>query len=131
MKIFIIILVTVMCGLGIVGAVGYFTNGFRSVDTSSIKQQLNSLKNTVEELQERVNDAIHRENNQPTNECQHNSIDGNGYCTQCGQYVGVSHDCNSQGHVDNDMDGHCDYCGAGVQSFSGSGESMIEEDGEF
>ena len=48
MKILVIIIVVCMVAFGIVGAIGFFSDGFTNFDKEGVKQQLNSLKESVQ-----------------------------------------------------------------------------------
>ena len=88
MKIIIILVLVCMLALGAVGAVGFLSKGFTSFDKGEIKEQINSLKESVQELTNKVKDAYqsakqHGSNEEQTN-CSHENIDENGVCQDCG-----------------------------------------------
>lgn len=85
MKIIIILIVICMCALGVVGAVGYFTGGFSNFDKASVKEQLNSLKESVQDLADKVGDAYKKDKTDKAANCPHENIDENGVCQDCGQ----------------------------------------------
>ncbi len=58
MKIFITIALVLLLALGVVGAVGFLSHGFESFDKSTVKEQLDSIKDSVENLTDRVKDAF-------------------------------------------------------------------------
>lgn len=88
MKIIIILVLVCMLALGVVGAVGFFSKGFTSFDKGEIKQQINSLKESVQDLTNKVKDAYQsakQQGNEEQSNCPHENIDENGVCQDCGQ----------------------------------------------
>lgn len=85
MKIIIILIVVCMLALGVVGAVGYFTGGFDDWTNSGVKEQLNSLKESVKGLTDTVGEAFKKDKEATQGACTHENIDENGVCQDCGQ----------------------------------------------
>ena len=126
MKIIIILVLVCMLALGAVGAVGFFSKGFTSFDKGEIKQQINSLKESVQDLTNKVKDAYQtakQQGNEEQSNCPHENIDENGVCQDCGQcthkYVfgGECQGCHKsideiRANCEHQMDGcRCTKCG--------------------
>ena len=123
MKIVIIIVVICMCALGVVGAVGFFTNGFSSFDKENVKSQLSSLKESVQDLTNKVGEAFKKDPAEDKPACAHENIDDKGVCTDCGtcthKYIfgGVCEGCGKsvdeiRANCEHEMDGCvCTKCG--------------------
>ena len=124
MKIIIILIVVCMLTLGVVGAVGFFSAGFTNFDKEGVKQQISSLKESVQDLTNKVGDAFKKDKEpEETPTCEHANIDENGVCQGCGQcthrYVfgGECMGCHKsideiQSNCEHEMDGcRCVKCG--------------------
>ena len=124
MKILVIIIVVCMVAFGIVGAIGFFSDGFTNFDKEGVKQQLNSLKESVQGLTDKVGDAF-RKDKQPEDAtpCEHANIDENGMCQDCGKcthkygFNGVCQGCGKsldeiRAECEHEFDGCvCTKCG--------------------
>ena len=84
MKIIIILIIICMCALGVVGAMGFFTNGFSNFNKENMKEQLNSLKESVQDLTDKVGEAFKKDGEVKAAKCPHENIDENGVCQDCG-----------------------------------------------
>lgn len=115
MKIFITIMLVCILALGVVGAVGFFSHGFSSFDKSTIKQQISTLKESVDDLTNKVKDAFQKKEESEKTECTHGNVDDKGVCVDCGI-------CTHK-IVFNDI---CEGCGKSIEEIRANCEHEME-----